>query len=133
MPKASVWLVRGALLNFAFGVSLGMLLMVARAVNLPSALWRLRQLHVEILLLGFMVQLTFGVAYWILPRRGIAPSAVHLVSAAVLLNAGVWLTGMGAGFQHGTVELAGRLTEATAMATFASGMWPRVQALRRAP
>lgn len=132
MPRASVWLVRGALLNFAFGVSLGMLLMIAKAVMLPPEIWSLRQLHVDILLFGFMVQLAFGVAYWILPRRGIEPSAGDLLTAAVLLNTGVWLTGMGAGFQHGTVELAGRLTEAAAMATFARGMWPRVQTLRRA-
>lgn len=63
--------------------------------NLISGrVWQWLPAHVNLLLVGWMLQLSLGVGYWILPRlphtvskRGRVKIAI---SAAFLLNGGVW-------------------------------------------
>jgi cbb3-type cytochrome oxidase subunit 1 len=68
MPGLSVWCIRTAMLYLVFGFLIGSLMLAAPALHLPSSVMRLRPLHTELLLIGWMVQLAFGVAYWIMPR-----------------------------------------------------------------
>lgn len=135
MPRLSAWLVRIALLHFAVWGVIGGLLLASKAVPLPGWLWLLRPAHVDGLLVGFVIQLAFGVALWILPKappsgRGWA-GAPPAAPAGVLLNAGVGLVALG-GVLSGPAELAavGRIAEAAAVATFAVHVWPRVRAAR---
>jgi cbb3-type cytochrome oxidase subunit 1 len=139
MPKLSAWAARAALLYFAGGTALGALLLAGKAAALPSPvvseaepwLWALRPLHVEALLFGFVVQLVFGVAFWILPRTPVRPSGRPVGLALVLLNAGVWLVAAAVSAGVEGLAVAGRGCEAAACGIFAHHAWPRVRATRR--
>jgi hypothetical protein len=133
MPKLSAWLVRAALAHFAAWGAIGGLLLASKAVALPGWLWLLRPAHVDGLLVGFVVQLAFGVALWILPKAPLRSGAPPAAMAGVLLNAGVGLVALG-GVLPGLAALAGagRIAEAAAVAAFAVHVWPRVRAARGA-
>ena len=131
MPRLSVWMVRTALVHLALGLALGALLLSHREVALHPAVPRLRPAHAELLLLGWMVQLAMGVAFWILPRFRSGPERGRewLAWAAwVLLNAGVAATA--AALVAGgaaPVALAGRGAEGLAALAFGLHAWPRVK------
>lgn len=133
MPKLSAWAVRLAFCYLVGGATLGSLLLAGKAVALPAGLWALRPLHVEALLFGFVVQLVFGVAYWILPRlpgQTARPGGRPVGLALALLNAGVGLVAAAAVGPWGGLAVAGRACEAAACGVFAAHAWPRVRAAR---
>jgi len=140
MPRLSVWMVRTALVCLVAGFALGALILAARGMaEPPGFVARLRPLHVELLLLGWIVNLGFGVAYWILPARvdGTGRGAGLGAGAAfALLNAGVLLAGVGQALTApAIVPLLGRAAEAAGAAAFAAHAWRRVRpygATRRA-
>jgi len=77
-----------------------------------------------------MVQLAFGVAYWILPRqRGAGRGNERLAWAALLLlNLGVLTVGVGGVMDaSGPVIAAGRAAELLAAVAFAGHAWPRAR------
>lgn len=129
MPRPTVWFLRSALLHLALGFTFGGLLLWNKGVPLDPLLWRLLPAHIEFLLLGWTAQLAFGVAYWILPRIQLSRGAVWPVWLTfALLNAGVWLAGIGGSLAAPDwVLLAGRLCEAGATIVFAVHAWPRVR------
>ena len=130
MPKRSVWLVRAALLYLVLGFTGGGLLLAAKSASFEAAVWPIRPLHVEFLLFGFIVQLAFGVALWILPRALTPQNERPGWWAGVLLNGGVWLAGLGGALGLGPMSLTGRLLELAAVMTFAVHVWPRVRERR---
>jgi len=128
-------LVRTALCWLAAGATMGALLLSAKAVPLPASVYRLFSLHAEALLVGWMVQLAMGVAWWILPKYPKLPErgpAAPIWAAWVLLNAGVLLAGVGrsVGAADGVV-MAGRIAELSAAAAFAAAAWPRGKSFGR--
>jgi hypothetical protein len=68
MPRLSQLLIRTALIWLALGYTIGGLLLLNKGIPLLPWLWTLRFTHVHLLLIGWTVQLAFGVAFWILPR-----------------------------------------------------------------
>jgi hypothetical protein len=68
MPPLSRYMVRLALLHLALGFFFGGLMLAHKAF--PIAPWAMRLLpwHIHGLLIGWTIQLAFGVAYWIFPR-----------------------------------------------------------------
>ena len=68
MPRLSQLMIRTALVWLAVGYTIGGLLLLNKGVPLRSWLWTLRFTHVHLLLVGWMVQVACGVAFWILPR-----------------------------------------------------------------
>jgi hypothetical protein len=117
-------MIRTALLALAAGAALGALLLADP--GLADGLARWRPFHGELLLVGWTVQLAFGVAYWILPRfrEGRERGREELAWAAfVLVNLGVLLVGAGQ-------PAAGRGAEAMAAIAFAAHAWPRVKPFR---
>lgn len=131
MPPLSVWMIRAALLSLTAGSALGALLLAAPGF-LSVARWR--PLHAELLLVGWTVQLAFGVAYWILPRYRHGPERGRDElgwAALVLVNLGVLLVGLGrSGGGAETWALAGRIAEGLATLAFAAQAWPRVKPFR---
>ena len=132
MPRLSRWFIHAALTYLVAGFSLGAVMLTLKALARYDGMARLIAPHVEFLLIGWTVQLTLGVAFWILPRleggtsRGVESYAWL---AFVLLNAGVLLTALApiigaAAF----LSLAGRCAEAGAAVAFAAHAWPRVRA-----
>lgn len=131
MPRLSVWYLRAALLYLGFGFSLGALMLAAPGLQLSVSLARLRPLHAEILLVGWMVQLALGVAYWILPKqRGKAAQTGEQLAwvSLLLLNLGLAAAGIGATSRLPGISVAGRTAELLAVLTFALQAWPRVRA-----
>jgi len=131
VPTLSVWCVRMALLYLGLGFTLGALMLSATAIGFAPSILRLRPLHAEILLFGWMAQLAFGVAYWILPRlpgsrpRGSEPLAWL---SLILLNVGILAVGLGQTLNAPTtISVLGRVAEALAVCAFAVQAWPRAR------
>jgi hypothetical protein len=131
MPRLSIWLIRAALIHLGIGFTLGGLLLWNKGIPLHPALWKLLPLHMEMLLTGWTVQLTMGVAYWILPRWNTQRRRVPLVFAAfILINLGVLMTGSAHWFDAPSVLfIMGRTLEVLAAAAFAVHAWPRIKPL----
>ncbi len=105
-------------------------MLAAPGLPLPAGIVRLRPLHVELLLIGWTVQLAFGVAYWILPRRpGLGRGNERLAwTASVVLNLGVLSVGLGGVFTAPPLVLvAGRSSELLGALLFAAHAWGRVR------
>lgn len=125
MPRVSAWFVRASLCHLVGGFIIGALLLTSKGNVLGSAPWALRRAHVDMLLVGWTMQLVMGVAVWIFPRFALRVaarrSAVTAWLAFALLNAGVVLVSLG-----GILIAAGRLFEIGAAASFAAHLWGRV-------
>ncbi|HLS48072.1 MAG TPA: hypothetical protein VK012_06095 [Gemmatimonadales bacterium] len=124
MPLLSRLFLRLALTHLSVGAFAGAWLLSALGGWPDSAPAWLRPAHVELLLLGWTLNLIMGTGYWILPRHATGPARGRtgpVVFALVALNTGVvlaaggwWLTG-------------GRALEAAAAAAFAPHAWGRVR------
>lgn len=131
MPRLSVWFVRTALGYFAIGFTLGALMLIDRGVPLGISRTRLLPSHIEFLLIGWMVQLAFGVAFWILPRfrtgpergrEGLAWLSYGLLNLGILGAAGSLTFGLSP-----LVPLLGHIAQGLAASAFALHAWPRVK------
>lgn len=129
MPRLSIWMVRSALIHLLLGFTIGALLLANKGVPLHPYLWRLLPIHIELLLLGWTVQLALGVAYWILPRFQNARPRVALAWTAYgLLNLGIALVAVSVVFlPNAPLVFYGRLAEVGAAVAFALHAWPRVK------
>lgn len=131
MPRASVWIVRAALLHLGAGITIGALMLWNKGLPFAPALWALYLPHIEILLFGWTVQLIMGVAFWIVPRFSAEPryGRVRLVWWAFLcLNAGVLV--MVAAYLLNSPPLLlvlGRGLELLAIILFVFHLWPRIK------
>jgi hypothetical protein len=134
MPRASRWFIRASLVYLALGFTLGAVLLFNKGMPLTPALVRLLPAHIEFLLVGWTIQLVMGVATWVFPRFGVPRSPHGSETAAwlafALVNAGVWLAGVGpllAGPLGDVLPLMGRVAETAAAAVFAANIWARVR------
>jgi hypothetical protein len=92
MPRLSAIFVRTSLIWLALGATLGGAILWSKAAPIPWA-WQFLTAHIHLLTWGWLLQLTLGVAYWILPRFGAdRPRAWLAIAAYVLLNAALLLT-----------------------------------------
>lgn len=135
MPLLARVFLRTALIYLALGFSIGGLLQINKVLGMGPRIWGLLPVHIELLFLGWTLQLALGVSYWIMPRiemerprawlaalgygfvnGGLALFALgHL---ATVLNAGPgpqWLTPLAGVFIVGGVI------------SFAAHIWPRVR------
>jgi hypothetical protein len=130
MPQLTMWFVRSALLHLVIGFTFGALMLANKGVAFYPFLWRLRSAHIEILLVGWIIQLAMGVAFWILPRFWEAPARGDERGAYIafgLINLGVWLVSLSTIFALPTLLFfLGRLAEAGAALAFAIHVWPRI-------
>lgn len=131
MPRWSVWFQRTAFLWLIAGFAVGALLLGAKGLRwpLPWAQWL--GLHQELLLAGWLLQFTMGVAYWMLPKHAAGeergPTA-PIVAAYILLNGGMLIAGMGQLFQAApSIVATGRLMEFAAVVAFARNAVPRIK------
>lgn len=130
MPRLSVWFIRTSLIYLLTGFSLGAWLLADNGLNFTSSAWGLLPSHIEFLMLGWIIQLALGTAYWILPRHSKGPArgsfslgwaSFGLINLGVLLSASTGL--LTAGFQA-----AGRTLEVLGAVVFVVLLWPRVKA-----
>jgi hypothetical protein len=128
VPSLAVRFIRTAMLSLLGGTLLGAFLLAGE----PAIALGFRPLHVELLLVGWGLQLAFGVAYWILPKHATRAPArgaeLPIRLAWWLLNGGVWVAGLG--LSLGTPPWwvgIGRLSELCAVLLFASNAWSRIK------
>ena len=85
--------IKTALIYLVLGVVLGGFLLADKGVGLFNELWELRPLHIEWLLLGWMLQLALGGATWIMPRpHDWVPHKILGWLSYALLNSGLLLS-----------------------------------------
>jgi hypothetical protein len=68
MPTLSILFIRTAFIYFLTGISLGTLLLVNKAYPFDYRIWQLLPVHFHILFQGWILQLVFGVSFWIMPK-----------------------------------------------------------------
>ena len=130
MPRLSVWFIRASLIYLLAGFMLGALLLTNNGIEFMPSAWALLPAHVEFLLVGWVVQLALGTAYWILPRhtRGQARGSAKLGWLSFgLFNLGVLLTAS-SGLLPGAFQFTGRVLEVLAAGLLLVLIWPRIKA-----
>lgn len=138
MPRVSLWFLRSSLVYLALGFTLGALLLWDKGLPLGPAVWVLRPLHVEVALVGWVLQLVMGTAYWIFPRFGMTAAQRGREDLAWLafglVNAGLWTVGLQGwvGFPAAVTTL-GRGAEALAAVLMAVNIWARTRASGLSP
>ncbi len=130
MPRLSQWYVKIAFGYLLAGFTVGALLLAHKGQPLHPALWSLLPAHIEWLLMGWVAQLTLGMAFWIMPRFWKPPRRGNTTGAyvaVVLLNAGILLASMGPVLRLSPWALIiGRALEVAAAVAFAHAIFPRV-------
>ena len=132
MPRLTIWMVRTSLLQLGIGFTVGMLMLFNKGVPFDPAIWRLLPIHIEMLMLGWTMQLAMGVAFWVLPRFSVAPRYGRERLgwlAYVLLNTGLILFAADTWIYEAWLSLGGRALELSAVVCFVVMIWPRVKAL----
>lgn len=69
MPTLARWYVKTALCYLALGALLGAIILWNKGAPIPGA-WGMLAPHIALVTWGWLLLLTLGVAYWILPRWG---------------------------------------------------------------
>lgn len=128
MPRLSAWFVRASLIYFLAGITLGALMLAEKGIAFDPAIVRALPVHIEFLVVGWLIQLALGVAFWILPRFGTgAPRGKEsqLWAAFFLLNGGILLAACQLWLPPAL--LLGRAAEVAAIALYIAGSWRRVK------
>ncbi len=129
MPRLSVWMLRTALLALLAGSALGAWLL-ATEPGYDTARAAFRELHLTLLLFGWLVQFVLGVAYWMLPRYANAPDRGPPWAgwtAYALFLAGLGLGVLGLPLPSHGLAPAGRLLLAGATLAFVVLLWGRAK------
>ena len=132
MPRLSVWLLRAAMLHLGAGFTFGALILAHKGVPFAAGVWGLLDVHVEFLIVGWLIQLAIGVGFWALPRF---PGEQRYGRIRlgwlgfVLLNGGVVLTAVAHWIDSTLLGFAGRMLSLGAVLAFAVLIWPRVKPL----
>src|SRR3712207_6299759 len=138
MPRLSCWFIRAALLHLATGAVVGGLILAAKGY--PGRLdwaWLLLPAHIQLLAGGWLLQLTLGMGYWILPRldawgeRGHASLAwvsfwtlnTGVIGAAVLLLTRSFRSAV----DVNVLLIVAALLQACATIAFVGHAWRRVR------
>ncbi|MEO7986795.1 MAG: hypothetical protein ABI766_09705 [Gemmatimonadales bacterium] len=134
MPGVTRWLIRAAMLYLVAALALGIAMQAPAAAQHPimRAVW---PAYLHLLVLGWLTQLIFGVAYWMFPRysaerpRGSEPmgwAAFGLLNSGLVLRAIVepWHAVGGRG---GPLLVLSAVLQLLAGLAFVANTWPRVR------
>ena len=136
MPTPSRWMIRCSFVYLFLGILMGALMLTHKAYFVHTAVWILLPIHIEVTIFGWIIQLTMGTAYWMLPRflegpsRGDSSLAYVMV---VLLNLGI-ISVIADSLLSSTLSfgLIGRILELTAVFLFVVLHWNRIVTYRTA-
>ncbi|CAG0951459.1 hypothetical protein ANAEL_00091 [Anaerolineales bacterium] len=126
MPRLSFWFMRASLIYLLLGFAFGSLILAQKGISYYPSVWNLFPVHIEFLLVGWLVQLAIGVAFWILPRFGTGRGNEKLIwGAFVSLNFGILLTALQFSLPYALP--VGRFLETAGILLFIVGSWRRVK------
>ena len=132
MPRVSKWLIRASLIHFVSGALLGVAYMWFKVTGWPLFAVSHRPVHIEQMLMGWLVQLVIGVAYWILPAAepaGLRRRDGVMWVVFLLLNVGVVISAFGGDPNFPDwIAVPGRLAETLAVLLFGAHAWNRQRA-----
>lgn len=127
-------MIRSSLIYLFLGTLMGAAMLIHKAYPLHPAVWQLLPLHIEITIFGWIIQLTLGTGYWMLPRflqspqRGKKLPAILMV---VFLNLGIIFVVMNNLLQADfPLSQIGRSFELAAVILFISLHWNRIVTYR---
>ena len=130
MPRLSVWFVRASLIYLLLGFTFGGLLLANKGLMISPAIWMLLPAHIEFNLMGWLIQLAMGVAFWILPcfSKGSVRGNERLSWFAFLcINSGILFVASEGIFNAKWLMFTGRAMETLRLALFAVGNWRRIK------
>jgi hypothetical protein len=133
MPTLSRYFVRLAFLCLALGFTIGGLILSAKGGVVDASVWAWLPIHVALLLNGWLVQLSLGVAYWILPRVHVGNRGrqTWAWSSLVVFQIGLLLALMSGGRLWFPVLESlfapAMILQALGVALFAVHAWPRIR------
>ncbi len=133
MPRLSGWFIRASLVYLVLGFSLGSLMLINEGLTILPSVSRFLPIHMEFLIIGWLIQLAMGVAYWILPRNptGLPRGNEALAwSSLAFLNVGILISALYGVLNFSWLELVGRVLETLGILLFLLGAWRRVRASR---
>lgn len=134
MPTPSRWMIGCSFVYLLLGILLGALMLIHKACPLHPSIWMLLPLHIEITIFGWIIQLTLGTAYWMLPRflqgppRGDSNLAYAMIAS---LNLGIIFV-IADSLLSSTLPfgLLGRIFELVAVLLFVMLHWNRIVTYR---
>jgi hypothetical protein len=132
MPDLARLYLRTSLAYLLVGGVLGGILLWNKGAALWPSVWVLLGAHIAVMMWGWLLHLSLGVAYWALPRRGGQRPRSWLVGAAYgCLNAGIIAAAWGglipARSTGGWFLAAGGVLQFLAILAFTLHAWPRVR------
>lgn len=130
MPRLSACFIRASMFYLLIGFALGALMLAQDGISYYPAIMTVLPIHIEFLLVGWLVQLAMGIAFWIFPRFGLGQSHsrgnVKLIwTSFFMLNAGVLIVALELWISPAV--LIGRALEVGAVIVYAVGTWRRVK------
>jgi len=129
MPTPSRWMIKASMLYMLAGFAIGALILISKVYPEYSSVWSLFSVHIEVSIFGWIIQLTMGTAYWILPRylktksRGnprLALAMVGMLNFGILINVASYLN-----ILPPSATIVGRLLEVGAVVLFIALHWNR--------
>ncbi len=135
MPRLTRLFIHSSLIYLVVGFTLGGLILTAKAVLMDARVWAWLLPHADILVVGWLVQLAMGVAFWILPRireayRGrtaLAWASFYLLNGGVTVGAGVTLMALWFPGRWAQVTfVSGLACQVVALGLYAFYAWPRI-------
>lgn len=138
MTDYSKWACRIALIYMVIGFTIGALMLADKGFILFPRIVIYLPIHYEFLLMGWILNMVFGVAYWMFPR--FTPKETGMRSrgferfawiALVLLNAGILLFSATIIFPLSPGwKVLGRVLETAGILAFAVNAIPRVKPVK---
>lgn len=137
MPRLSCWFIKAAFAHLGVGVALGGLILSAKGLPLSFGwAWALLPAHIQLLAGGWLIQLTLGMAYWILPRLdggGARGREIWAWTSFWTLNGSVTASALlllvrpfVEGRWLASTLVAAAVAQLLALGTFAFHIWPRL-------
>jgi hypothetical protein len=134
MPLLSRCFVRSALVCLAVGFTIGGLILASKGGAADPRFWDWLPEHIILLLFGWLVQLTLGVAYWILPRMNLADRGRQRWAWAACVASQIGIGLLLLSLLRLWIPVAGDFfvlavfVQAAAVVFFVVHAWPRVHA-----
>ena len=129
-------MIRMSLIYMISGMILGSGMFAAKVYPAFAEFWLYIPLHIEFLLIGWMLQLFLGMAYWILPRNPTDPIRgpewmIWLV--LIFFNSGIIVFSLSSVISLGLLSYTGRILELLSIIIFLKLMWPRIRPFLNQP